>query len=77
MPFWELLTVFGSYNFDGYSGFYAQPFNPLKNGEKHRVYAGVNLVKEEIFTKLNLTERMKLIKMPKLPFDDEEKNGER
>ena len=50
---------------------------PLKNGEKHRVYAGVNLVKEEIFTKLNLTERMKLIKMPKLPFSDEEKNGER
>jgi hypothetical protein len=37
----------------------------------------VNLVKEEIFTKLNLTERMKLIKMPKLPFDDQEKNGER
>jgi uncharacterized membrane protein required for colicin V production len=46
---------------------------PLKDGEKHRVYAGVNLVKEEIFTKLNLTERMKLLKMPKLPFTDEEK----
>ena len=43
----------------------------LKDGEKHRVYAGVNLVKEEIFTKLNLTERMKLIKLPKLPFLEE------
>jgi len=43
---------------------------PLKDGEKHRVYASVNLVKEEIFTKLKLTERMKLIKMPKLPFTD-------
>ncbi len=44
---------------------------PLKDGEQHRVYAGVDLVKEEIFTKLNLTERMKLIKMPKLHFLEE------
>jgi membrane protein required for colicin V production len=49
---------------------------PLKNGEKHRVYAGVDLVKEEIFTKLKLTERTKLIKMPKLPFA-EKLNGEK
>jgi len=49
---------------------------PLKDGEKHRVYASVNLVKEEIFTKLKLTERMKLIKMPKLPFTDKV-NGEK
>ncbi len=40
---------------------------PLKDGEQHRVYAGVNVLKEEVFTKLKLTERMKLIKMPKLP----------
>ncbi len=39
---------------------------PLKDGENHRVYAGVNVLKEEMFTKLKLTERMKLIKMPKL-----------
>ncbi|MDY0151074.1 MAG: CvpA family protein [Candidatus Cloacimonas sp.] len=37
---------------------------PLKNGEKHRVYAGVNVLKEELFTKFKLTERMKFIKMP-------------
>ncbi|PKN71402.1 MAG: hypothetical protein CVU50_10210 [Candidatus Cloacimonetes bacterium HGW-Cloacimonetes-3] len=40
---------------------------PLKDGEKHRVYAGVDVLKEEVFAKLKLTERMKLIKMPKLP----------
>ena len=40
---------------------------PLKDGESHRVYAGVNVLKEEAFSKLKLTERMKLIKMPKYP----------
>ncbi len=37
---------------------------PLQNGEKHRVYAGINVLKEELFTKFNLTQRMKFIKMP-------------
>ena len=41
---------------------------PLKNGEKHRVYAGVNVLKEDLFSKLKLSQRMKLIKMPRLPF---------
>ncbi|MDD4310231.1 MAG: CvpA family protein [Candidatus Cloacimonetes bacterium] len=44
---------------------------PLKNGEKHRVYAGVNVLKEEMFAKLKLSQRMKLIKMPRLPFRKE------
>lgn len=48
--------------------------NPLKDGSRHRVYAGVNLLKEEVFTKLNLTERMKLIKLPKLPANKEQEN---
>jgi uncharacterized membrane protein required for colicin V production len=43
---------------------------PLKDGESHRVYAGVNVLKEEVFTKLKLTERMKLIKMPKVPLNN-------
>lgn len=50
---------------------------PLKDGEKHRVYAGVNLMKEEIFTKLNLSERMNLIQLPKLPFQTEKEAEEK
>jgi len=38
---------------------------PLKNGDKHRVYAGINVLKEELFDKFKLTERMKFIKMPR------------
>lgn len=41
--------------------------NQLKDGESHRVYAGVNVLKEELFTKLKLTQRMKLLHMPKVP----------
>jgi uncharacterized membrane protein required for colicin V production len=37
---------------------------PLQNGENHRVYAGINVLKEELFTKFKLTQRMKFIKMP-------------
>lgn len=44
---------------------------PLKNSEKHRVYAGVNVLKEDLFTKLKLNERMKFIKMPRLPMRNE------
>jgi len=44
---------------------------PLKDGEKHRVYAGVEVLKEELFDKLQLENRMKYIKMPKLPFTKE------
>jgi uncharacterized membrane protein required for colicin V production len=40
---------------------------PLKDGETHRVYAGINVIKEELFTKLKLTQRMKYIHMPKIP----------
>ncbi|MDD2228882.1 MAG: CvpA family protein [Candidatus Cloacimonetes bacterium] len=39
---------------------------PLKNGETHRVYAGIDVLKEDLFSKLKLTERMKLIKLPKI-----------
>ncbi len=45
---------------------------PLKNSANHRVYAGVNLLKEEVFTKLNLTQRMKLLKLPSLKKEDTE-----
>ncbi|MCB5260476.1 MAG: CvpA family protein [Candidatus Cloacimonetes bacterium] len=37
---------------------------PLKDGEKHRVYVGVEQLKEELFAKLNLKNRIKYIKMP-------------
>ncbi|HQB98158.1 MAG: CvpA family protein [Candidatus Cloacimonadaceae bacterium] len=37
---------------------------PLKDGEKHRVYVGVEQLKEDLFAKLNLKNRMKYIKMP-------------
>lgn len=37
---------------------------PLKDGEKHRVYVGVEQIKEELFAKLNLKNRIKYIKMP-------------
>ncbi|GAB1469056.1 hypothetical protein MASR2M64_18320 [Candidatus Cloacimonadota bacterium] len=39
---------------------------PLKNGENHRVYAGIDVLKEDMFSKLKLDERMKLITLPKL-----------
>jgi len=38
--------------------------DPLKDGEKHRVYVGVEQLKEDLFAKLNLKNRMKYIKMP-------------
>ena len=41
---------------------------PLKDGEKHRVYAGIEVLKEDLFDKLQLENRMKFIKMPKIPF---------
>ncbi|MDD2596655.1 MAG: CvpA family protein [Candidatus Cloacimonetes bacterium] len=41
---------------------------PLKDGEKHRVYAGIEVLKEDLFDKLQLENRMKYIKMPKIPF---------
>jgi membrane protein required for colicin V production len=44
---------------------------PLKDGEKHRVYAGIEVLKEDIFDKLKLENRMKFIKMPKLHFNKE------
>jgi membrane protein required for colicin V production len=37
---------------------------PLKDGEKHRVYVGVEQLKEDLFAKLNLQNRIKYIKMP-------------
>ncbi|MCK9557597.1 MAG: CvpA family protein [Candidatus Cloacimonetes bacterium] len=37
---------------------------PLKNPEKHRVYVGVQQLKEDMFAKLNLKNRMNYIKMP-------------
>ena len=43
----------------------------LKNGEKHRVYAGIEVLKEDLFDKLKLEQRMKYLKMPKLPFKKE------
>ena len=45
---------------------------PLKNSSKHRVYAGINLLKEEVFTKLNLTHRMKLLKLPSIQKEETE-----
>lgn len=45
---------------------------PLKNSSEHRVYAGVNLLKEEIFDKLNLNQRMKLLNLPTLKKEDTE-----
>lgn len=41
---------------------------PLKDGEKHRVYAGIEVLKEDLFDKLQLENRVKYIKMPKIPF---------
>jgi membrane protein required for colicin V production len=41
---------------------------PMKDGEKHRVYAGIEVWKEDLFDKLQLENRMKYIKMPKIPF---------
>jgi membrane protein required for colicin V production len=38
--------------------------DPLKDGENHRVYVGVEQLKEDLFAKLNLKNRMKYIKMP-------------
>ena len=38
---------------------------PLENSQRHRVYAGISVLKEELFSKLKLTQRMKLIKMPR------------
>jgi len=46
---------------------------PLKDGEKHRVYAGIEVLKEELFDKLQLENRLKYIKMPKLPFTEDKK----
>ncbi|MBP7310241.1 MAG: CvpA family protein [Candidatus Cloacimonetes bacterium] len=46
--------------------------NPLKISDNHRVYAGINLLKEEVFTKLNLTQRMKLLKLPSLKEEETE-----
>lgn len=41
---------------------------PLRDGEEHRVYAGIEVLKEDLFDKLQLENRMKYIKMPKMPF---------
>lgn len=40
--------------------------NPLKDGGKHRVYTGVEQLKEDLFNKLKLTNKTKLIQMPKI-----------
>ncbi|HCX59044.1 MAG: CvpA family protein [Candidatus Cloacimonadales bacterium] len=37
---------------------------PLQNAEKHRVYVGVQQLKEDLFAGLNLENRIKYIKMP-------------
>lgn len=37
---------------------------PLKDGSRHRVYTAVEQLKEDLFTKLQLENRIKLIKMP-------------
>ena len=38
---------------------------PLNDGSKHRVYVGVQQLKDDLFIKLKLKNRMRLIKMPK------------
>jgi membrane protein required for colicin V production len=43
----------------------------LKDGEKHRVYAGIEVLKKDLFDKLKLENRLTYIKMPKLPFKKE------
>lgn len=48
---------------------------PLKDGDKHRVYAGVNVLKEDLFTKFKLTERMKFIRMSNPPTSAEKKEN--
>lgn len=45
---------------------------PLKKSDKHCVYAGINLLKEEVSTKLNLNQRMKQLKLPPLSKEDTE-----
>jgi hypothetical protein len=50
---------------DGDAGFYPRVSAPLENSQRHRVYAGISVLKEELFSKLKLTQRMKLIKMPR------------
>lgn len=36
---------------------------PLENSQKHRVYAGISILKEELFTKLKLSQRVKLLNL--------------
>ncbi len=36
---------------------------PLENSQKHRVYAGISVLKEDLFAKLKLTQRMQLLKL--------------
>jgi len=43
---------------------------PLENSQKHRVYAGISVLKEELFSKLKLTQRVKLLKL--LPGDKQD-----
>ncbi len=43
---------------------------PLENSQNHRVYAGINILKEELFSKLKLTQRVKLLKL--LPTDKQD-----
>lgn len=43
---------------------------PLKDGNKHRVYAGIEVLKDDLFDTLKLENRMKYIRMPKLPKKD-------
>lgn len=40
--------------------------NPLKDSTNHRVYAGANFLKEELFSKLDINQRLKQIKLPTL-----------
>ncbi len=44
---------------------------PLENSQKHRVYAGISVLKEDLFSKLKLTQRVKLLKL--LPGDKQAK----
>jgi membrane protein required for colicin V production len=40
--------------------------DPLKDGNRHRVYTAVEQLKEDLFSKLQLENRIKLIRMPKV-----------
>ncbi|MDP2400686.1 MAG: CvpA family protein [Candidatus Cloacimonadaceae bacterium] len=43
--------------------FFPKVSAPLKNSSRHRAYAGVNLLKDELFEKLNLKQKLKHLEL--------------